>query len=328
MASLKVNLNPQSIEKVIYVGAKSQENANSLANLDTKHSSTDISKSAAKRYTKYMNAFCEMVRYARHKASSVMSSYSVYISFITLTLPEEQKETDKESKRNLLNYLIITLKRKYNVVNYCWRAETQANGNIHYHIMADRYINKKELREVWEKILILNGYEIDNQASNGYKSFSTWVIGAKDPEAIRKYMTKYMTKTAKTTDSEREDYEEPSRRGVEGRKIGCSDSMRKIESFYQMNVTELIDFVLIIQGFGIIKENKQEYFSAYYIDYQSVKEKKGDIDKYVKNRRIKTKKDTFYKKFVELPDLLQAFAPNLYENVTTWYGEQFINIYA
>ena len=52
MASLKVNLNPQSIEKVIYVGAKSQENANSLANLDTKHSSLDISKSAAKRFKK------------------------------------------------------------------------------------------------------------------------------------------------------------------------------------------------------------------------------------------------------------------------------------
>jgi hypothetical protein len=84
-----------------------------------------------------------------------------YPTFVTLTLPSKQIHTDKELHQKALNRYITQLKRSYQVEQYLWRAERQQNGNIHYHIIIDKYVHYKAIRYQWNKIMQDLGY-IDN----------------------------------------------------------------------------------------------------------------------------------------------------------------------
>jgi hypothetical protein len=78
--------------------------------------------------------------------------------FITLTLPSKQIHTDNEIKNSCLNQFIIEIKDKYKVENYLWRAEKQKNGNIHFHIVTDKFIPWSEIRDRWNRIVNKLGY--------------------------------------------------------------------------------------------------------------------------------------------------------------------------
>jgi hypothetical protein len=80
-------------------------------------------------------------------------SYKFKIAFITLTLPSPQVHTDKEIKDKCLNQFLVELRLRYKVKNYIWRAEKQKNGNIHFHILVDRFIPWSNLRDRWNRII-------------------------------------------------------------------------------------------------------------------------------------------------------------------------------
>lgn len=90
------------------------------------------------------------------KGKRVANQY--YPTFITLTLPAEQFHTDNFIKRNLLNRFVQRLKQGFGVKHYFWRAEPQKTGNIHFHLIVDKYISWKSLRFEWNKILAVHGY--------------------------------------------------------------------------------------------------------------------------------------------------------------------------
>jgi hypothetical protein len=73
-------------------------------------------------------------------------------------LSSNQIHTDNEIKSNLLNQFLIEAKNKWKVKNYLWRAEKQKNGNIHFHILTDKFIPWNELRNVWNRIQNKLGY--------------------------------------------------------------------------------------------------------------------------------------------------------------------------
>ncbi len=91
-----------------------------------------------------------------------------FLTFVTLTLPSKQKHDDNFIKRHLLSKLIKQLKEKYGVSLYVWVAEPQTNGNIHFHILIDKFIENVtepkyakvvlELTKEWNRILDLYGY--------------------------------------------------------------------------------------------------------------------------------------------------------------------------
>ena len=75
------------------------------------------------------------------------------LSFITLTLPSVQIHSDNEIKEKCLNHFLIEARKKWNVRNYIWRAEKQKNGNLHFHILTDRFIPWSEMRDCWNRIV-------------------------------------------------------------------------------------------------------------------------------------------------------------------------------
>ena len=74
------------------------------------------------------------------------------LTFITLTLPSAQVHSDQQIKSKCLNHFLTDLRRKWKVEMYIWKAEKQENGNIHFHILADKYIKWQEIKIRWNQI--------------------------------------------------------------------------------------------------------------------------------------------------------------------------------
>lgn len=83
---------------------------------------------------------------------------SFRLNFITLTLSSEQIHTDHEIMSRVFRPFLMALNRNWKVHNYVWRAERQASGGIHYHIVTDRFIPWNELRNVWNRCQQNLGY--------------------------------------------------------------------------------------------------------------------------------------------------------------------------
>lgn len=85
-------------------------------------------------------------------------AFTFKVAFITLTLPSKQEHTDNEIKRQCLNSFLIELIKYHKVKNYVWRAELQKNGNIHFHILIDKFVHWNDIRNRWNRIINKLGY--------------------------------------------------------------------------------------------------------------------------------------------------------------------------
>lgn len=121
-----------------------------------------------------------------------------YITFLTVTLAEKQIKSDKEIQKQVLSQYIDKLKYHFGIENYLWRAERQDNGNIHYHILLDRYADKQKLQNLWNKTLKKTGLLTEFARKNKhYNPPSTHVKALPSDQAAKKYFTKYAMKTEK-----------------------------------------------------------------------------------------------------------------------------------
>lgn len=153
------------------------------------------------------------------------------LTFVTLTLSAKQEHTDEEIKNVLLNQFLLEMKKKFKVDMYIWKAEKQENGNIHFHILTNKFIHHQELRYLWNRIQNKIGY-VDKYTENmkkffasGFKSFpndkrpiaqqkkayeANLQNGFKNPNStdihalykiknVSAYMTKYLTKDVTKT---------------------------------------------------------------------------------------------------------------------------------
>lgn len=107
--------------------------------------------------------------------------FNFKLAFVTLTLPSKQIHSDNEIKSKILNQFLIEIKKSYNVKNYIWRAEKQKNGNLHFHLLVDRFIPYQELRDRWNRVVEKLGYvsryrqEQINWHSNGFRLRSSLI---------------------------------------------------------------------------------------------------------------------------------------------------------
>lgn len=139
------------------------------------------------------------------------------LTFITLTLASEQQHTDNEIKRDCLQPFLAELKRKKYLALYLWVAETQKNGNIHFHIVTNAYIKKEVVRNLWNYHQNALGYIDRCKYTNPP---STKIEGCKSVTNVSRYICKYLCKndnqvTDNTANPDKE------RRKVEGRLWGC-----------------------------------------------------------------------------------------------------------
>nr|WP_185147447.1 hypothetical protein [Ornithobacterium rhinotracheale] len=106
-----------------------------------------LSDTQVRNIKKYAILFADATKRDREK----------YLSFVTLTLPSAQKHHDRVLRKILAKYL-DHLKKVYGLKNYLWKAETQKNGNIHFHVLIDTQIPRKDIQRIWNQYINKLGY--------------------------------------------------------------------------------------------------------------------------------------------------------------------------
>lgn len=116
------------------------------------------------------------------------------INFITLTLSAAQMHTDQFIKEHMLAPFLKWMERQ-GAKQYVWKAETQNNGNIHFHITANQYLHWRIIRTKWNELQENHRY-IEAYIGNGGSGDpnSTDVHAVKKDHQLVGYMLKYMAK--------------------------------------------------------------------------------------------------------------------------------------
>ena len=157
-----------------------------------------FSRTQQKKISDSTNTFVDVIKHNYKKSKGLNQRM---ITFVTLTIPEEQKHTDKKLVKTLIDFIDHIKKVKNTQIinkvdtkiellrleNYVWRAETTERGNIHFHLLFDTYVNHVTLKRVWAGYLEKKlGYTNAESAANIHNLKSVKDVGG--------YITKYMTK--------------------------------------------------------------------------------------------------------------------------------------
>lgn len=125
-------------------------------------------------------------------------SFKFKLNFLTFTLPAAQGlNTDKELKHCLDNWIKRT-KRKHKLHSYVWRAERQANGSIHFHMITDTWIHYQSIRDDWNSCLRSLGFIDKFKEKHDHENpNSTDVHAIYKVRNLVQYFIKYMSKEHK-----------------------------------------------------------------------------------------------------------------------------------
>jgi hypothetical protein len=95
--------------------------------------------------------------------------------FVTLDLPSAQVHSDQVIKKRVFQPFLKLAHRRWSVNDFIWRAEKQENGNLHFHMIINVFIDQNELRNIWNRCLQNLGYVTryrDNQLLWHRKGFT------------------------------------------------------------------------------------------------------------------------------------------------------------
>lgn len=255
-----------------------------------------LSKSAAKRMKKAINwiTYLSVPRQRKLHNGVIIPKFS--ISFVTLTLPSNQLHSHKVIKSTCLNYFLTLIRKHCGVKNYVWKAELQANGNIHFHLTLDKFIHYMVIRKYWNKALQVLGYISSYQSKmqsmnyEDYKSFrlndgtknenvikKAWNYGiktnwtqpnttdvhkVKDVDNLAAYMAKYLVKPLVNEDST--EACKKSAKTFEGRIWYCSQSLSRLKNA-KVKVTEYSTLITkYLRALKGVFTFRNDFVTSYY----------------------------------------------------------------
>jgi hypothetical protein len=190
----------------------------SKRNLKNNKRTNDISPNAAKRLNRAVSWLCQLSDVKKVYSKKLNKKFTFRCSFVTLTLPASQCHSDNIIKSKLLNSFLNHARLYWGVKAYVWRAEKQKNGNIHFHIMWDKFVIYWLIRKVWNRCCEQLGYiTLFAARCPGRTPNSTDVHSVRNVKDIRKYIGKYMTKQGEGVT-------------VDGRTWGLSQSLSRLKN--------------------------------------------------------------------------------------------------
>lgn len=171
---------------------KGQKN---LRNLKHKERKEAFSKNSRKRLLFKLREWMLSECYYLEKGELKEKPKKSRLTFLTVTLPMPQIHTDETIKKVILNNFLNKLRYYKKDLKYIWRAESQKNQNIHFHLIMNLYIDKKICDRLWHDSLELLGYITSyyNKKKSRYPPTNRieYVYTARK---IVGYATKYITK--------------------------------------------------------------------------------------------------------------------------------------
>jgi len=236
-----------------------EPNENSIKNLESGAAGQyngDMSRATRSHTQQILNNWMMAIQADKHRTKGTGPKlHRHFPRCVTLTLADKQKHSDNYIKRHYLGAFIKRMQRKFNVEFYFWRAESQANGNIHFHVVLDHYVPRQKLTIEWN--------EVQNEYVESYyrKKESQGIIAGAPPSthielikswtAWSEYVTKYATKES-----------EGGRRKIEGRIWGCSKELKALKSM-KLSVNETARYDL---------EKDLQAVQGYKLDFHKVED--------------------------------------------------------
>ena len=135
----------------------------------------EIQKRTKQKIENAINWLLEIATNKTLKSLKTGKNYQFKISFVTLTLSSQQRHSDYFVKENMLAQFIRELKIYYAIKNYLWRAESQVNGNIHFHIVLDKFVPWGWIKKTWNRIQNKYNY-VDNFSNKMQKKYQNGFI--------------------------------------------------------------------------------------------------------------------------------------------------------
>jgi len=190
----------------------------------------DISKKAAIKINTAMQWLLMFSPRKRVYSKSSKKSFSFRINFITLTLSGSQTHTDEFIKEHMLYPFLKWLGRSHGAWLYLWKAETQLNGNIHFHITTNTFVHWQSIRRKWNQLQSKHGY-LKKWTEGNVRGDpnSTDVHSVRNEDEVCRYMVKYLLKN------------DDKRRKVDGRVWACSMHLSKMKVFTSEHDKDFID---------------------------------------------------------------------------------------
>jgi hypothetical protein len=113
------------------------------------------------------------------------------LSFVTLTFVNEV--TDRQGIK-VLGAFLDNVKREDIDFQYLWVAERQKNGNIHFHLITNKFWNIDRWWRCWLNVQANNAIIPRNENFKPGSAFDVKKIISNDIKGVGNYLTKYVTK--------------------------------------------------------------------------------------------------------------------------------------
>lgn len=142
--------------------------------LEKKFHNFELSVNSARNLKDKISYLFQYAKSRTIKTSTGKTIPNFKVAFITLTLPTKQKHSTAEITSVCLDDFLQKCRRYLNMQNYVWRMEFQANGNVHYHLATDSYIDYFWLLKEWNRSLNKLNYINDYQHQMQGLSYSEY----------------------------------------------------------------------------------------------------------------------------------------------------------
>jgi len=154
------------------------------------------------------------------KTKKPQHNFFFRLAFITLTIPYPQLHTDEYVKEHMLQPFLYWLNRYYSAL-YVWKAESQLNGDIHFHITIDTFVHWRSIRAKWNNIIAKHGYcKVFQDGSNDKGNAATQVKAVRNESQCAKDIGGYMNKKDEVTKEDRKALRE-GKKGYETSIVHC-----------------------------------------------------------------------------------------------------------
>lgn len=194
------------------------------------------------------------------------------ISFITLTIPAKETHIEaSEGHKKALAPWLLKMKRKVGLNTYIWKAEFQANGQLHYHITTPSWIHYQTIKDEWNNILsgagLLKQWHIDNP---GKMPNSTDVHKVYKLNNIQAYLTKYLSKATQDKKTTGKIWDCSSNlKGIKHFSVPISGSFELKQGLYAVNKLENCTMITASEPKELLPDNVKSQYNNFLQDLKA-----------------------------------------------------------
>lgn len=154
---------------------KKKSSQNNSKTLKKKFHNFNISKNSQRNLRQKIEYLFLYARKRKIKTYNGKTLSNFKVVFLTLKLPSKQKHPSSQIVVDCLQPLLDLFRKRLNMRNYVYRMEFQKNGNIHFHIVTDTYIDYYFALKHWNRLLDKLGYITDFAEKMMKLSFNEYV---------------------------------------------------------------------------------------------------------------------------------------------------------